>query len=332
MAAPGIPTNFLVQQGNSQVLLTWDLMAGATTYPIYKSTDNITFSLLTSPAVNQYLDTAVTNGTVYYYKIQSNNGLLSPFTSVQSIVPTLQGKMTLGQLRLQAQQRADRQNSNFVGTAEWNTYINQSAFELYDMLVTLYEDIYVAPAFEFQTAGSQAQYDLDVLIPDFYKLIGVDVGLSSTNNAFVTLKKFEFISRNRYVYPQITSTFLGVFNLRYRLIGNTLMFIPTPAGAQYVRLWYIPRMTQLLADNDIIDGVSGWTEYIIVDAAIKALQKEESDTSVLMAQKMALIDRIQSSAANRDAGQPDCISDTRRFGGSWGSYGGSGYDGPSGGN
>lgn len=109
------------------------------------------------------------------------------------------------------------------------------------------------------------------------------------------------------------------------------MFIPTPSGSQTIRVWYVPRVTQLLQETDMLDGVSGWTEYVIVDAAIKALQKEESDTSVLMAQKMALIKRIEESAMNRDVGQPDCISDSRTRSSIWGGYGspngGGGYGG-----
>ena len=90
-------------------------------------------------------------------------------------------------------------------------------------------------------------------------------------------------------------------------------------------------MTQLLSDSDILDGVSGWTEYVIVDAAIKALLKEESDTTVLMAQKLALIKRIEETAMNRDAGQADTISNVRTWGERWGAYGGPGFDGSFGG-
>lgn len=223
-----------------------------------------------------------------------------------------------------AQQRADRVNSNFVSTAEWNTYINQSAYELYDLLVNTFEDYYTTTPYTFTTDGTTSQYSLP---PNFDKLVGVDLALNATSNAYVTIQKFDFISRNRYVYPNITSTFAGVFNLRYRLVGSTLMFIPTPSAGQQVRVWYIPRMTQLLKDTDQLDGVSGWIEYVIVDAAIKALQKEESDVQVLMAQKMALIKRIEESAMNRDAGQPDTISSTRAWGnsgGGWGNDGGYG--------
>lgn len=329
MSAPSTPTNFNVQQGNSQVFLSWDLVAGATTYSVQRSTGGVTFASLATPSTNLYLDTSVTAGTNYYYQVAAvNSDGTSAYTSPQSIVPTLSGQMTLGQIRLMSQQRADRVNSNFVTLPEWNTYINQSYFELYDLLVATYEDYYVQDPLIIPTDGTSSQYDLP---DDFYKLLGVDLGLASQSNAWVTVKKFEFIGRNRYVFPQLTTTYLGVFNLRYRLVGNSIMFIPTPASGQYLRIWYIPRLVQLLQDNDTLDGISGWTEYVVVDAAIKALEKEESDASMLMAQKQALIKRIEDSAMNRDAGQPDCISDTRSGAESWGGYGPAGGDGGFGG-
>ena len=52
-----------------------------------------------------------------------------------------------------------------------------------------------------------------------------------------------------------------------------------------------------------------WIDYVVVDVAIKLLQQEESDPSVLMAQKEALKQRIQAMATNRDAGSPGSITD-----------------------
>ncbi len=66
-----------------------------------------------------------------------------------------------------------------------------------------------------------------------------------------------------------------------------------------------------LTFTTILDGVSGWEEYVVVDAAIKAMAKEESDPSVLMAQKQGLLQRIESAAENRDAGSPARVSDSR---------------------
>lgn len=337
MAIPGIPNNYSIQQGNGQVYLSWDIVAGATSYDVQRSTDGVTYTSVGTPAVNDFLDDTVTKNTLYYYKVASVNGDgTSSYTVPQSIVPTYQGILSLGEIRLRAQQAADMQNSKFLTLPEWNFNINQSALELYDLLITAYEDYYVAPRLSFQTDGS-SDYDLPNGenydgAPALYKLYGVDCGLDASQNAWVTLKKYDFISRNRYVYPQITTSLLGVFNLQYRMIGEKLRFIPPPASGQTIGLWYYPRLDTMLKDTDVLNGISGWTEYVIIDAAIKALRKEESDTTELMAQKMAMKRRIEESSTNRDAGQPDTVSPTRSWSSRW-SMGGSGwgYDGSSGG-
>jgi hypothetical protein len=249
--------------------------------------------------------------------------------------------MSLGELRQMAQLRADRLNSDFVTLPEWNNNINQSLLELYDLLVTVYEDYFKAPNVVFTAISGQAKYPLPDGITPFlndqgqsfvpaplYKLLGVDLSLNTSSNAYVTVNKYNLIDRNRFVYPNTASTIYGVFNLQYRMLDKYVEFIPTPSAGQGLRLLYIPRLPKLLADSDVTTiGFSGWLEYVITDAAIKALQKEESDVTVLAAQKMALIKRIEESAMNRDAGQPDKISDIRGQGW-WGANGNYGYGGP----
>jgi len=340
MAIPAIPQNCVIQQGNLMVYLSWDISAGATSYSIQRSTDGVNFTTIGTSSVNNYSDTAVTLDTGYYYQVASTNssGTSSYANTDQSglslyTVPTKPGFLSLYELRLRSKERADRVTSNFVTTAEWNFFINQAYYELYDLLITVYEDYYVAPRVTFTTDGSSQRYDIPdgsnfSGAPALYKLYGVDVGLDNTTNALVTLKKFDFIARNRYVYPQITTTFLGVFNLQYRLVGNTIMFIPIPAGNQVIGLWYYPRLTNLIKDTDVMDGISGWTEYVIIRAAKYALDKEETDTTKLDQELLYLKQRIEGSAQNRDAGQGDTISSTRSWANRWG---GIGYDGSFGG-
>lgn len=347
MATPSIPSNFYLQTGNRQNFLSWDITAGATGYSIQRSTNGVDFSSYASVTVNNYLDTAVTSGTQYWYKVAATNGSgTGLYTAAQSIVPAQTAEMSLGQLRLMAQQRADRVNSNFVTLPEWNNYINLAMFELYDLLITADEEFFVATPAQFQTQGNQNQtylYPLpdgnttftngidgttQYVAPSFYKLKGVDLALNTAQNAWVTINKFNFIDRNRFVYPNSASTIYGVFNLQYRLLGNNIEFIPTPSANQLVRIWYIPRLTQLLKDTDVTTtSISGWIQYVIVRAAKYALDKEESDTTKLDQELMFLTKRIEETAANRDTGQPDRISDTRG-----GGYGfGSGWNGPIGG-
>lgn len=346
MPTASTPTNVYVSQGNSQIYLSWDLMSGATSYSIQRGTDGVNFAAVTggTVAIPSFLDTTGTTGLQYYYQVASVNGSgTSGFSTAVTIIAAPTGQMALGMIRLEAQRRADRVGSTFVTPPEWNSYINQSAFELYDRLVTLYEDYYMAPKATFTISNNSQFYALpdgvtsfndtngNPFVPKpFYKMLGVDCGLTPNGNAWVTLKKFPFAQRNRFVFPNVTSTFLGVFNLQYRIAGNQMWFIPAPANGQIIGIYYVPRMTMLVQDIDILDGVSGWHEYVIVDAAIKALQKEESDVQELMLQKEALIKRIEESAANRDAGEPETISNVRNWSDRNGGMGG-GWDGGFGG-
>lgn len=309
MAAPATPSNFIAQQGNGSALVSWDISSGATSYKVYRSTDNVTFALLTSPATPYYLDTSVTVGIQYFYTVSAYNGAESSQSSSVSCIPALTGTLSLMQIRQMAQQRADLVGSSFITVPEWNNFVNQSLFELYDLLVTSYEDYFLAAPYSFVTDGTNYQYALP---PNFDKLMGVDVGLGGGNTGYVTIQKFDFIERNRYVYPSVTSTFAGVFNARYRVLGSNLHLIPTPSSGQTIRVWYVPRMTQLLKDTDIADGISGWLQYVIIRAAKYALDKEETDSSKLDAELLFLKQRIEESASNRDAGAPDTISRTRR--------------------
>lgn len=246
--------------------------------------------------------------------------------------------MTLAQLRTATRQRADMVNSKFITDDELNSYINQSYFELYDILVQKYgDDYFLAPVAIFFTNGTSQFYPLpDGLLkfqgsdgnqftaPPLYKFMGLDLGLSNTQDSFVTIRPFMFSERNRYAVPNFQS-FYGVTNMRYRLEGNNLLLTPIPSQGQMMRLWYIPRMQTLDNDNAKVDGISGWTEYIIIDAAIKCLQKEESDVTVLGMQKGAMIQRIEAAAENRDAGNPAQVGDTQFSDMWWPTGGGGGY-------
>lgn len=74
-----------------------------------------------------------------------------------------------------------------------------------------------------------------------------------------------------------------------------------------------------------VDGISGWTEYVVIDAAIKAKGKEETDVQDLGARKTAMKMRIEGIAANRDPGSAaktaDVLSDI------WNTDGNNGFGG-----
>lgn len=342
MAIPATPTSFYAAQGNRQVQLNWNLSTGATSYSVQRSEDGITYATVGTPSVPTYNDDTVDIGVQYWFQVASVNADgTSTYTDPTTVVPAPNGELSLLELRLRGKQRADREASDFVTDEEWNFFIGQSLYELYDLLITAYEDYFEAPEIIFNTANNQYLYPLpdgaltftnsvtneEIVAPPFYKLSGVDLGINNANNAYVTVKRYNLIDRNKFVYPNTASTIYGVFNLQYRIIGTNIRFMPTPSSGQPIRLLYVPRLPQLLANTDLTTiGFSGWLQYVIVRAAKYALDKEESDTSKLDSELLFLKGRIEETAVNRDQGAPDTISDTRTD--YWGGgYGGNGMKG-----
>ena len=345
MAIPYTPQGVSAQQSDGNILISWTGSLGATGYLVQRSTDGVNFTTTaTLGQVISYMDSLPGTGIMYYYQVIATNvsGNSAPSTIVQ-MVAAPPSEMSLYELRLRSQQTADFVNNNFVSTDEWNQMIRLSAYELYDLLIGSYEDWNATAQAFISTNGSTFQYQLPdgvsnylggtyggangIPAPAFYKMNGVDlnVNTSTITPSRVTLQRFDFIKRNQYVYPNSTSTIYGVYNMRYRIMGNLLWIIPTPAGGQNLVLWYTPKMPQLLQDTDLtVIGISGWLRYVIVRAAIYALTKEEgTDTSTLQSELVYLKQRIQEMSQNRDIGQADVISETRVDP----AYGGTGFGG-----
>lgn len=350
-ALTSVPQNIVIQTGNGLVLLQWQQVIGATGYTIQRSTTGIfgSFADLATSSINSYVDASVTAGVQYWYQIASNNsGGTSSFNAVGTnslplqIVPCLPGQINLSYLNYFSRLKADKLLSDFLTQDEWNFNINQSAFRLYDLLVQKYgEKYFLAPPLQVPSNGANVVPLPNGFLyngaPALYKLAGVDVAVGIPANAqWFTLPKFNWIDRNKYSTLQLAGTIQAVYGLQYCDFGSNCYFIPIPNGGQTFQFWYVPMMQQMLLDTDMLPfSISGWSELVIVDAAIKALMKEESfdQAAALIEERKGLLDRIEVSAANRDVGQPNTVSNTRanagdpNFGtilGGWGSGGGSG--------
>lgn len=210
---------------------------------------------------------------------------------------------TLLELRTRARDRADMQTSQFISDVELNDYINASIAELHDLLIQSYGSDYYINETNFTTQVNEDSYDLP---DDFYKMRGVDARVNNTR--FLTLERYNFNERNRYEDFGIWDL-NGVATIRYRLLGNQIRFTPVPDRTVEVRLYYIPTAQVLTEDTDQLTDFNQYSEYVIVDAAIKMLAKEESDTSVFERQKAGLLQRITVASQNRDANKPNSISD-----------------------
>lgn len=345
---PYVPQNVVLQTGNGKNFLIWDQTAGAISYSVKRSLDGITFTSLGVASTNSYLDSAVSVGTTYYYQVGATSADgTSPYATSYpvSIVPCLPGQINLGYLRYLSQLRADKLNSQYLTTDEWNSNINQSMFELADILTSKFgDDYFLAPPLIIPLTGLDyyplpdgSNYDG---APAIYKLSGVSANISGAstgpNASWVPISRFNWSDRDKFTtFPGQAGALNNVYQMAYREMGNNLHVIPANTN-QVLKLWYVPIMNQLLQDTDMLAfSFSGWSEFIIVDAALKAMIKQESleKWNALNAVKNVLIDRISTNAANRDVGQPNSVSNVRATMGdpgfsSWGSgYSGGGMGG-----
>ena len=209
--------------------------------------------------------------------------------------------VTFLELRTRARQLADMENSQFVSDTELGYHINSGAQDLYDMLISAGE-LYKISSTSISLVANQDTYALP---SDFYKMLGVDL---NSQGQPVTLKKFEFAERNKYSYYPFYNT-RGLTALKYIIQGNSLRFIPMPNGTDTITAWYAPTLALLVNDSDTFDSINGWEDYIVFDAAIKMLIKEESDPQAIMIMKKDIEAKIQKMKVMRDQGGQYKVSD-----------------------
>ena len=79
-AAPAAPAGVLLTPGGGQLTLSWNVVPGATSYNVKRSTSSggeATIAAISAnnnwPTSNQYIDTGVAAGTTYYYEVSAVN-------------------------------------------------------------------------------------------------------------------------------------------------------------------------------------------------------------------------------------------------------------------
>lgn len=225
--------------------------------------------------------------------------------------------VSLSTIRTRAKSAADMINDGLVADTEWNAWINYGARRLHDMLCSKFGDEYfIKSASVSTTQGS----NVAPLPADFYRERSIDFGQGA--NA-ITLRRMSFKDRNKYNWASVVWGGSGAVPF-YTISGTNLLLYPSPSvtGAT-LTLWYYPTLqvfvhgtgsitsASLVNDDDTIDGVNGFEELVVLEAAIRAKLKDDSDASALMAQRAEVLGWIDEAARQRNAGQPTFVGEMR---------------------
>jgi hypothetical protein len=216
--------------------------------------------------------------------------------------------------------RADIENVTQRFTdAEIREYINQSIARLYTVLERL-DSTYYTKRFTLVTTVGTELYDLTstsvLAAQDFWTLKGVEVAVSGN---------IKFRARKYMPNEHAWINAIGVWGyglpVFYRLEGNNLAFSPVPSGTYTLTISYTP-LPQRLGDGDMFDGIAGFEEWVVLDAAIKVKRKNNIPANDLMADKAEVEKWIESLGSSRDEGEPEHIQDVQSADGwlyPWGS-------------
>jgi fibronectin type 3 domain-containing protein len=71
--APPVPSGLLATAGNAKIVLTWNASSSATSYHVKRSTTSGAETTIGSPSATTYTDSALTNGTKYFYEVSAVN-------------------------------------------------------------------------------------------------------------------------------------------------------------------------------------------------------------------------------------------------------------------
>jgi fibronectin type 3 domain-containing protein len=142
VAPPGAPANLAATAGNAQAALAWSASPGASAYFLKRSlVSGGPYATVTSLAGTNYTDSALSNGTTYYYVVSATNaggeGANSTEAAVTPFVPSVLlvvGPQTNGQFSFQFQAVAGQTYVVLMSTnlADWTPILtNQSAGGLF---------------------------------------------------------------------------------------------------------------------------------------------------------------------------------------------------------
>lgn len=205
---------------------------------------------------------------------------------------------TLSEIRTRVRQRADMEAStDFMPDSEINTYINSAYKELYAMLDQ--HGMMHTETLQTITADGSTYYALP---SDYYATLGV---WKDEGNYSRPLKVYGFKDRP-FTGPSVTGEAYA-----YRVTNEYIELYPRPSSGTYYHSYH-PVVTELSSDSDTLNGVNGWEEFVVIDAAIKCLMKEESDTRALMMERERIVARIEMEAEQRNMGESLTITNRRK--------------------
>jgi hypothetical protein len=218
--------------------------------------------------------------------------------------------VSLTSLVARIRERADMVGSTFVTDTATSLYawINEANQKLHGKLVEALGEEYVSSVATLTTIAGTADYAVPT---GFFKLYGVELTLSgevTSLEPYMRAERNDYRNANRAGFNNSSWE-----RPRYSLIGSNIRLYPIPQSVLTGSILYAPEATVLTTGADTVNYANGWERFIVLDAAIQCLAKEESAVRTLIDERDAVIKEIDLAKEQRDLANPKRVRDVTQY-------------------
>lgn len=206
--------------------------------------------------------------------------------------------ISTSEIEARARRRADMENSDFIGSAELTQYCEKAFQEFIGILITKEPDLMTKRENLVTVAGTA-----EVSLPAGFKALRRLKYTTSFSLRRAELQELEVLTFNgRRAKP--THYWLSGIHTG----AATVTLMPIPDAVYALHLYHIPSISLADVTGGGLNMVAGWDEYVVLTAAMKMKDKEESDVSVLLGERKLLLDNIVAQVTAQDTGEPGRIA------------------------
>lgn len=211
--------------------------------------------------------------------------------------------MNLGEIRESARSKADEQATGFIDNTEANRYINQGIRFVYGKIVQRFEGFFltkgtVANGGYISVTANNNEYSLPTSCLKVVRVERRNTNDSNENNWRKLLRLNVGNDQINDFFPIREGRDQG---FGYFIAGNKIYLRPVPASGFDMRIWFVPKATELVSDSDVTEIPEEYHELVAEYAAIQMLRKSGEDiwkeaTELFKQELLHMLDTVEHRA------------------------------------
>jgi hypothetical protein len=213
---------------------------------------------------------------------------------------------TASVLMTDVRQLTDTENDAHIADAYLLTLIDRSYNKLYRQIATQYESFFDTEDTSKSLIVGQRTYALPATL---MHLKAVDLVRGDDR---IPLRRFSLPQRSSFTRDPRFLPFGAERQrtyYRYKAEANNLRIDPLPDTTEPLIITYVPRPVRITSGSDTFDVIAGFDDFIIYDAAIQVLMRQERDPSQYVALRQDALQGVIATVSPREVSDTVNVSD-----------------------